>query len=240
MIFSDTNFHPTVDDAEFKCQLKLPLDYAMTGEVAVNAAWARSWFAEHARPWLCAHPIASCEVDESTVTIAGQDLMSGELAKRFQHAESVVIVGVSTGSEAEIEAASRWEADEPDRYFFMESYATAVVETLINEARSRLCNWANKQACVLLPHYSPGYHEWSVADQHKVYGLLAQGGEIPGALEVMESGMLRPKNSQLVVFGVVPKSNTPSEDRDMIPCKYCAQSPCELRREPSALVGREP
>lgn len=237
MIFADTNFHPPVDDGEFKRQLKLPPDYAMTGEVAANAAWARSWFAEHARPWLCAHPITSCEVGESEVTIAGQVLTSRELAKRFKHAESVVIVGVSTGSAAEIEAANRWEADEPDRYFFMESYATAVVETLISEARRRLCKWASEQACVLLPHYSPGYHEWSVADQPKVHALLAQGGEVLGALEVMESGMLCPKNSQLVVFGVVSEANAPREDTDMIPCKYCAQTPCELRREPCVLGG---
>lgn len=236
MIFAETNFHPSVDDGEFKRQLKLPAGYAMTGEVATNAKWAREWFAAHARPWLCAQPIASCQVEENTVTIGGQVLTSGELAKRFQSAESAVIVGVSTGSEAETEATSRWEEDEPDRYYFMESYATAVVETLINEARHRLCQWASEQACVLLPHYSPGYHDWSVADQHKVHALLVQGGEIPGALEVMESGMLRPKNSQLVVFGVVAESNAPREDTDMIPCKYCAQAPCELRREPCALT----
>ncbi len=235
MIFSDTNFHPVVDDAEFKRQLKLPPEYVMTGEVAANAGWARSWFAEHARPWLCAHPISSCQVDESTVTIAGQVLTSRELAKRFQPAESAVIVGVSTGSEAELEAANRWEADEPDRYFFLESYATAVVETLINVARSRLCHWASQHACVLLPQYSPGYAEWSETEAHKVHPLLAQGGEMPGALEVMESGMLRPKNSQLVVFGVVSASHAPHEDTDLIPCKYCAQTPCELRREPSVM-----
>ena len=236
MIFSATNFHPSVDDGEFKRQLRLPPDYEMTDEVAANAAWARSWFASHARPWLCAHPIASCEVGESEVAIAGQVLTSPELTKRFQSAESAVIVGLSVGGEPEMESAKRWEADEPDRYFFMESYATAAVEKLISEARQRLCQWASEQESVLLPHYSPGYHEWSVADQQKVHTLLTQGGQIPGELEVMESGMLRPRISQLVVFGVVTVANAPREDTDMIPCKYCAQMPCDLRREPCAFT----
>lgn len=152
--------------------------------------------------------------------------------KRFQQAESAVIVGISVGGEPESESASRWEADEPDRYFFIESYAAAVVEALISEARSRLCQWAGELSRVLLPHYSPGYQEWSVADQLKVHTLLAQFGDMPGELEVMESGMLQPRVSQLVVFGVVSAAKAPQEDADMIPCKYCAQTPCELRREP--------
>lgn len=232
MIFSHTNFHPPVDEAEFKRQLRLPEDYVMSGKVAANAAWARHWFAAHAQPWLCAHLLPSCEVGESTVTMSGQILTSWELVKRFRQAESAVIVGVSAGGEAEAESTTRWEADEPDRYFFMEAYASAVVEALISEARRRLCQWAGEQSRVLLPHYSPGYHEWSVADQVKVHALLSQGGKIPGQLEVMTSGMLCPKNSQLVVFGVVSEANAPREDMDMIPCSYCAQTPCELRRQP--------
>lgn len=237
MIFLETNIHPVVSDAEFKRLLRLPPHYEMKGLMAENAAWAREWFSRHAQPWMCAHPIDSCSVGDGVVTLDGQELHSKELAKRFRHAKAAVIVAASAGAEPEAEAAQRWADDEPDRYFFMETYATAVVESLIAAARGRLCPWADQQQRVLLPHYSPGYRGWSPADQHKVHGLVRQGGKLPGLLEILDSGMLRPKKSQLAVFAVAPEDVAVREQASLIPCKHCAEVRCEFRREPYALTG---
>ena len=60
--------------------------------------------------------------------------------------------------------------------------------------------------------------------------LLAQGAA-PGPIDVLESGMLRPKKSQLAVFALAPAGSASAEPADLVPCKYCALIKCEYRRE---------
>ena len=55
----------------------------------------------------------------------------------------------------------------------------------------------------VLPHYSPGYPEWAIDEQPRLLELInrrGSGAAVP--VEVLESGMLRPKKSLLAVFGV--------------------------------------
>ena len=56
----------------------------------------------------------------------------------------------------------------------------------------------------VLPHYSPGYPEWDIAEQPRLLELIrrARAARCPAAVEVLESGMLRPKKSLLAVFGL--------------------------------------
>lgn len=236
MTFVETNVHPVVSDAEFKRLLQVPADFVFTDQMAEQDAWVRAWYSEHGRPWLWASDVETCSVAGEVTTVGGQELTSRELARRFRQAHGAVVVGASAGPEAEAEAARWWEQDEPDRYYFIESYASAVVEALIAEARGRLCAWADSRGSVLLPHYSPGYQGWTVGDQARVFSLLTERGTSPGPLEVMSSGMLRPKKSQLAVFALAPVGSAAAEPADLVPCKYCAQRKCTFRREAYALA----
>lgn len=231
MIFCEQTQHPVVLDSEFKRLLQLPPNYVFVDRMAENAEWVREWYAENGRPWLCARHVDGCVVTEETVTLGGRKLQSRELARRFRSARSALVVGACAGAEAEAEAARQWEIDEPDRYYFLETYASAVVEALIAEARGWLCMWTDQRGEVLLPHYSPGYRGWSVGEQGEVYALLTETRPLPAPLEVMSSGMLRPKKSQLAVFAVAAKGAAVAEPADLVPCKYCTQIRCEFRRE---------
>lgn len=234
MILRETNLHPVVRLAEFKRLLRLPLDYEFEDELAGHVGWVQSWFAAHGRPWLSAVAVERCEADGDDVRLDGVTVHSRELARRFRQARAAIVVAASAGPEAEAEAAVRWAADEPDRYYFMESYASAIVEALIAEARARLCAWADTQGRVLLPHYSPGYHGWSVGDQAKVFSLFPPA-VVAGPLEVMDSGMLRPKKSQLAVFALAAAGDAAGEPDDLVPCKYCPHLKCDFRRKAYAL-----
>ena len=70
-------------------------------------------------------------------------------------------------------------------------------------AGARLCAWADSRDMAVLPHYSPGYSQWDVAEQSRLLRLIAvRGTQLPGHLEALDSGALRPKKSQLAVFGL--------------------------------------
>ncbi len=157
--------------------------------------------------------------------IAGTKFSSKQLHDQFKTAEAhgAVLVAVSAGRECEEKARELWQAGKPDEYFFMEMFGSAVVEHLVTVASGRICGWADRQKMVALPHYSPGYSGWDVADQNKLWPLIRQNRtpRFPGQLEVMDTGMLRPKKSLLAVFGVTRHLDKVQSARHLVPCENC-------------------
>jgi hypothetical protein len=86
----------------------------------------------------------------------------------------------------------------------------------------------------VLPHYSPGYAGWDVADQTKLFNLIRSGsnGEFTSRLGVLESGMLKPKKSLLAVFGYTRRTDKVRSLPGMVPCENCSFNPCQYRRRP--------
>jgi hypothetical protein len=106
-----------------------------------------------------------------------------------------------------------------------------VVEALIAETGFRICNWADTCGMGVLPHYSPGYQNWRLEDQQALFDLVNRTHEIPEFVEILDSGMLRPKKTQLGVFGITKDSHRVPDLRELVPCKYCSLTRCTFRRE---------
>jgi hypothetical protein len=83
----------------------------------------------------------------------------------------------------------------------------------------------------VLPHYSPGYPGWDIADQARLLSLIG-GDALPFELEVFESGMLRPKKSLLAVFGVTRHTERVRRLSGLVPCENCSYAGCQFRRAP--------
>ena len=168
--------HPVVSERTYRRFLRLPARRRLDGALAENATWAREWFAAHGHPWRVILPLPG-------------DLAT-RLAERFDGSGPLVLIAASAGAEAETEAAVRWAEGEPDRYFFLESYASAVVEALLDAGRKEAGS----------AHFlCPGYPGWPIEDNHLLLEALQAAGPLPGPLTVLSSGMLKPKKSQLAV-----------------------------------------
>ena len=89
-------------------------------------------------------------------------------------AHRAILVAVSAGPELEREAQNRWRDEKPDEYFFLEVYGSAVVEHLVTMTGARLCAWADADGLAVLPHYSPGYPEWDIAEQPALLELIGR------------------------------------------------------------------
>src|ERR1039458_807294 len=116
----------------------------------------------------------------------------------------------------------------------METFGSAVVEHLVTVASGRICGWADQNKMAVLPHYSPGYSGWDISDQIKLWDLIRQTGarHFDGKLEVLDTGMLRPKKSQLAVFGVTRHLEKARRLAKLIPCENCSLPRCQYRRAP--------
>ncbi len=225
-----------VQPAEYKRLLGYPRDRVLSGRARELAEQARVWYAQHGRPWVYARQAERVTFDNGSVDIDGASFISKRLQTTLQQAEadSVVLVAVSAGPEVEAEAQQLWKQEKPDEYFFVEIFGSAVVEHLIATIGARLCAWSDARGMAVLPHYSPGYPEWDIAEQPRLLDLIrrTRNQQLPAQLDVLDSGMLRPKKSLLAVFGLTRHVERVRKLTDLIPCQNCSLSNCQYRRAP--------
>ena len=193
-------------------------------------------FSKNSGPWIYARETSALELRQEKLRLAGVEFSSKQLHDLFadSSAHSAVLVAVSAGVECEGYTRQLWQESKPDEYFFMEMFGSAVVERLVAIANGRICGWADAHAMAALPHYSPGYSGWDVADQVKLLRLVRQhnSGGFPGGLETLDSGMLRPKKSLLAVVGVTRNLEMARRFAKLIPCVNCSLPGCQYRRAP--------
>jgi hypothetical protein len=224
-----------VEEAEYARLLGLPRGHVFEEPLAGLARWAREWYEENGRPWSCAREVERLEIVNGATRVEGAELDSPPLTARLERAgaTAAVVAAVGAGPEAESEAGRLWREGHPDRYFFLEIFASAVVEALLKRLAGGLCTWADEQGLDALPPYSPGYRGWPLTDQQALLDLIVGAGEpLPSPLEVLETGQLRPKKSQLALFGLAPRSDKTARLTELIPCTTCSYSPCRYRRAP--------
>ena len=233
MEFFDSAPAVEVPIAEYTRLLGFPRDHVIDGRARELADWARAWYAEHGRPWVYAREAQEVSLRVESVQVDGQPFASPRLCRTLSAAgaHSVALVAVSAGPEIEDQARRAWLDEKPDEYFFLEMLGSAVVEHLTTTSGARLCAWADGQGMAVLPHYSPGYPEWDIADQSKLFNLMSPDA-LPGPIEVLESGMLRPKKSLLAVFGLTRHVDRVRHLSELVPCEQCSFTPCQYRRAP--------
>jgi len=233
--------HPGVNVAppEYLRLLGYPRGREPEGRAAELAAWARTWYAANGRPWIYARQAESFAISGGVIFIDGCPFTCPRLEQTLEHAgaHSVVLAAVNAGGEAEQEAQRLWREEKPDEYFFLEMFAAAVVEHLVTNAGARLCARAEESGMAVLPHYSPGYPEWDIAQQPRLLSVL-QRRPLPGSLEALPSGALRPQKSLLAVFGLTAHTDRVERLTALRPCGNCSFAPCQFRRAPYRGVRR--
>jgi hypothetical protein len=221
-----------VQQAEFTRLLGYPRGWVLSGRANELAAWAREWYARHGRPWVYAREARALHVNDAAIEIEGVAFSSARLRNTLQAAgaHGAILVAASAGQELENEAQARWRDEKPDEYFFLEVYGSAVVEHLVTMTGARLCAHADADGVAVLPHYSPGYPEWTIREQPDLLALVRHGKPDAVPLEVLDSGMLRPKKSLLAVFGLTRHTERVRPLSGLSPCENCSFVPCQYRR----------
>ena len=233
-----TDLEPAFDvqESEYHRLLGFPRGHVPGGRSHELATWARAWFREHGSPWWYARQAEPVLLGETGLSIEGTGFASPTLRERMAEARAhaAMLVAVSAGPECEETARRLWEEEKPDEYFFLEVYGSAVVEALLTAAAYRLCEWADAHGLAVLPHYSPGYPEWDIADQAKLRSLVWRGGPsgLPADVKVLDTGMLVPKKSLLAVFGLTREVARVARLTGLVPCTGCSLRGCRYRRAP--------
>jgi hypothetical protein len=221
---------------EYARLLGYPRGWVFEGRSKELADGARAWYAANGRPWFYARQAERFEIAGDEIRIDGAVFSCARLRNTLRKAEAhgVILVAVGAGPELEEEAQRKWREEKPDEYFFLEVFGSAVVEQLTAETGARLCDWAEQRGMAVLPHYSPGYPEWDVAEQVRLLNVIrqTQRESLPSQVEIFESGMLRPKKTLLAVLGLTQHTEHLRSVAGLIPCENCSWGPCQYRRAP--------
>jgi hypothetical protein len=102
-----------------------------------------------------------------------------------------------------------------------------------------MCEWADAKGMVALPHYSPGYSGWNIADQCRLFDTIVSGRQsaFPGPLSVFDTGMLNPRKSLITVFGVTCHVDRVDPGARRVPCESCSLPACQFRRAPYKYIS---
>ena len=230
----NTSLDVTVEASEYVRLLGYPRGWVLEGRALELAAWARDWYKQHGRPWVYAREADTLGIDNDTVVIDGVQFNSPRLRSTLHDAGATraTLVAVSAGPELEDQAQACWREGKPDEYFFLEVFGSAVVEQLVTDTGARLCALADAEGAAVLPHYSPGYPDWPIDDQSTLLELIRGRRRDAVPVEVLESGMLRPKKSLLAVFGITALVERVRRLTELSPCEQCSFAPCQYRRAP--------
>jgi hypothetical protein len=119
--------------------------------------------------------------------------------------EDKTVAAITAGVEVEVAVAELWRADRVDEAYFLDRYAAAVVERL---------------AAGLGPYDSPGTGGRNFDEQFILFEHIAR---LKPQIEILPSGMLKPKNSLLAVVSFDGR-------RAPNPCTRCDLAGCTFRR----------
>ena len=234
--FIETRPCLNVQESEYNRLLGYPPHHALEGRARELSDWARDWYAKHGKPWIYALQTSDFNSSNGHVQINDVTFSSQQLHDQFAATQGhgAILVAVSAGRECEQMAHTLWKESKPDEYFFLEIFGSAVVEHLITIANSHICGWADQNSMVALPHYSPGYSGWDVSDQTRLWKLITQANAkgVPGELQVLDTGMLRPKKSLLALVGITRHSEKARLYNRLVPCEDCSLPRCQFRRAP--------
>ena len=183
--------------------LGVPSESELDEPAASLAENAGKWSRENGHPWTCSRLAALQGIEEDTLLLDDGTLLTSRVlaeGARRSGTHSLSILAVSAGAEVEEEIVRLWAEEKPDEAMFLNSYAAAFTEHLRALEEEKTLAEFSAEDMTVLPYYSPGYDGWALSDQAALAGTISDS--LPGPLEVLPSGGLKPAKSALAVFAV--------------------------------------
>ncbi len=228
-----------IAEADYARLLGYPEARLPAGRVRDLAEHSRTWYQNDGRPWAFVRHLGPVIIHGERIQLADDaELVSSVLARRLAGARATEIVAaaVSAGPEVDAASATLWEQDRPDAAYFLDRFGAAAAEHLAAWTGRQLRAAAERGGLAALPGYSPGHEGWPLEQQVTVAHCLTagRGGILPGRFEVLDSGMIRPKNSLIAVFGLTEHQEIAAEAWKRHKCSWCSLAGCAFRQAPSS------
>jgi hypothetical protein len=179
------------------------------------------------RRWL---PVTSIAADR--VDAGGESFRIPGIARRWGAAGHLGIAICTIGDAVEGRVAELWDARELPLAMMLDSVGSGAVESLAEYANDRLCQDGVAAAVKVTNRISPGYGDWDVAEQRRLF-RLCPGGAIDVRLN--DACVMTPQKSISLLAGAGPAVRV---DDYFSQCARCWMAGCAYRRVPARRTVR--
>ncbi|MCD8199219.1 MAG: Vitamin B12 dependent methionine synthase activation subunit [Phascolarctobacterium sp.] len=162
----------------------------------------------------------SCNVDEGGITLeCGMRFISKDIARHLRGCGALFILAATLGSRIDT-AIRRLTMQSVAEGAAAQAVAAALIEGYCDEIQEKAETGGLKQRS----RFSPGYGDWSIVEQKKIFELLNCPKKV--GITLTEGLMMVPSKSVTAVIGLAEDSGgTVSK------CSICVNNDCAYRKE---------
>jgi hypothetical protein len=147
----------------------------------------------------------------------GMTLKSPKLSRSLCDSEELICFVTTIGTEIDLEIAGMMSRGRLSEAFIMD---------LAEQFHRRMERQCSKEKKAVTLRFSPGYCDWSIEEQKKLFELFDSK---TAGIELKESCLMIPRKSISAVFGVYPV-NGDTVPNPYNPCIECSKIDCPSRR----------
>lgn len=170
--------------------------------------------------------------DFDALTVEGERLAVPRIGAAWGPVEHVAVAVCTIGEALELHVSALWEARELALASMLDSVGSGAVESLAEYVNDVLCQQGLPEVRVT-NRISPGYGDWDVVDQRRLFRLCAAADAIDVRLN--EACVMIPGKSISLMVGAGPDARV---DHYFSQCARCWMRDCAYRRVPMRAAVR--
>jgi len=156
----------------------------------------------------------------------GTTFKSRKLSQALKRSDEIVCFVASVGSAIEDKIVGLMATKRLSEAYILDAMGSVAVENMVKQFQQRMeAKFAGESKSTTL-RFSPGYCDWPLTDQNKLFGLF--GSESTG-VDLLDSCLMQPRKSISGVFGLFYTVN-PHVFPPYNPCRDCKKTDCIARR----------
>lgn len=143
------------------------------------------------------------------------------IGRSLRKAEALALFVATSGPALDELSASYFAEPDPLRGFMVDAIGSEAVESAADRLEDEIMEEAARHGWKITQRYSPGYCDWTVAEQHKLFSFLP---EAFCGITLTDSAMMKPMKSVSGVIGLGKEAK-----RDAYQCAICTFENCFRR-----------
>lgn len=168
------------------------------------------------------------QVEKSGVALSNAVVMeSRKMAWTMKDAHSLICFIATVGRLVDREIESLMDGGALAHGYIADALGSGAVESLADRFHLDMAKMAARNEQSVGLRFSPGYCDWPVTEQHKLFSLLDSDAV---GVKLAESCLMEPRKSISGVFGIFDQANEPIDIKKHNPCRLCSKKDCIARR----------
>jgi hypothetical protein len=164
-------------------------------------------------------------VEKGTVHLEeGPEFKSPKLSKMLKNCDDIIFYIATLGDGVDGKIKQLMDKRHMAEAYILDAMASVAADNMVATFHKRMKNEYKNQGKQVTLCFSPGYCDWPVTEQKKLFSLI-ESQEVE--VELNDSCLMSPRKSISGVFGIHSNGETPYN-----PCWDCNRTDCPSRRAP--------